>query len=51
MLYLSEHFHSENKTTCNCYSGDPTSSFNYIGHFLLGLQNNVVLLLLYCKDC
>jgi len=50
MLYLSEHFHQEIRQQAIFYQR-PHYIFYYIGHFLLSLQSDFVLLLLWCKDC
>jgi len=50
MLYLSEHFHQKTKQHAIVIAWTPLHLL-IIGHFLLGLQSNFVLLLLYCKDC
>jgi len=52
MLYLSEHFHQKIRLHLIVrLKQGPGYIFSFIGHFLLSLQGNLVLLLLCCKDC
>jgi len=52
MLYLSEHFHQKIRqhVIVRLWQG-PRYFFLFIGHFLLSLQGNLVLMLLCGKDC
>jgi len=50
MLYLSEHFHQKIRQHAIAIAGT-TLHLQFIGHYLLSLQSNFVLLLLCCKDC